>query len=305
MHEPGPAVIDRRQLLVAGGAFGLSACVAPGMAAKPPGPERLAAIEHADGGRLGVFVLDTGSGRSFGWRQDERFCHCSTFKLSLAALVLSEADAERLDLAEAIPYSRADLMGNSPVTEAGVARGALSVVTLTEAAQVTSDNAAANLLLRRLGGPSALTAFWRRIGDRVSRLDSYEPGLNVIPPGTEENSTTPRAMAGAMRRIVLGEVLAPASRARLRGWMEQTRTGASRIRAGLPAAWGVLDKTGTGMRPGAGNKVNDIAVLMPPGRAPIVVTGYYENPRYSEAVRSADEAVLKAVGGWVAEWAAA
>ncbi|MBO0749558.1 MAG: class A beta-lactamase [Porphyrobacter sp.] len=298
-------MIDRRQLLAAGSALGLSVFAGPGLAAKPDFSARLAAIERAAGGRLGAFVLDTGSGKSFGWRQDERFCHCSTFKLSLAALVLREADAGRLDPAEVLPYSRADLLGNSPVTEANLAKGGLPLAALAEAAQEVSDNAAANLLLRRLGGPHALTAFWRTLGDPVSRLDDYEPDLNVIPPGTEKNSTTPRAMAGTLRRIVLGDVLTPASRARLTGWMEQTRTGMSRIRAELPADWRVLDKTGTGMRPGVGNKVNDIAVLLPPRRAPLVVAGYYENPVFSEDTRPADEAVLKSLGALAAEWAGA
>ncbi len=298
-------MIDRRQLLVAGGAFGLAVCVGPALAAKTGRAARLAAIEHAAGGRLGAFVLDTDSGKSFGWRQNERFCHCSTFKFSLAALVLREADAGRLDLAEVVPFSRRDLIEYSPVTEANAGKGGMSIAALAEAAEVVSDNGAANLLLRRLGGPGALTKFWREIGDPVSRLDGYEPEINVIPPGTEENSTTPRAMAETMRKILFGDVLTVASRVRLRGWMEHTRTGQQRIRAGLPAGWTVLDKTGTGMRPVIGNKVNDVAVLLPPGRAPLIVTGYYENPLYSPDVRTADEAVLARLGGVAAEWAGA
>ena len=124
----------------------------------------------------------------------------------------------------------------------------------------------------------------------------------MIPPGTIENSTTPAAMAQTMARIVTGDVLAPASRARLRDWMGRTRTGVRRIAAGVPQGWQVLDKTGTGMRPGEGNKVNDIAVLLPPGRAPLVVTAYFENPVFSEDTRPSDEAVLKQVGALVAEW---
>lgn len=266
---------------------------------------RLRDVERAAGGRLGAFVLDTASGRSFGWRSDERFCHCSTFKLSLVAMALREADAGRLDLAETLAFSRADIVDHSPVVEENLAKGGLPILALAEAVQIISDNAAANVLTRRLGGPDAVTRFWREIGDHKSRLDDYEPAVNVIPPGTEKNSTTPRAMAETVQRIVLGDVLSGASRERLRGWMAATESGLDRIRAGIPANWRGLDKTGTGMRPGIGNKTNDLAVLVPPGgRPPLVVVGYFENPSFSEATRPQDEAVLKTLGEIAVAWGA-
>ena len=185
-------MIDRRDFTLSIGAtMLLSGCVGTRTGTLPD-PEasgtdpvaRLRVLERAAGGRLGAFVLDTGSGRSFGWRADERFCHCSTFKMSLAAMVLRAGDAGHLDLNEAIVFSRADLVAYAPVVERNLAKGRLPILTLAEAAQVTSDNAAANLLLRRLGGPEAMTRFWQEIGDGTSRLDDYEPALNVIPPGT-------------------------------------------------------------------------------------------------------------------------
>ncbi len=264
---------------------------------------RLRATESAVDGRFGAFVLDTGSGRSFGWRADERFCHCSTFKLSLAAFALQESDAGHLDLSEQLSFSRSDIVAYSPVVENNLARGRLPILALAEAIQVTSDNAAANILMRRLGCPRALTGFWRGIGDTRSRLDGYEPDINVIPPGGEENSTTPRAMAETVRRIVLGDVLSRSSRARLRGWMAATRSGLHRIRAGVPAGWQCLDKTGTGMRPLIGNKTNDLAVLFPPdGGSPLIVVGYFENPSYSEDVRAEDEAALATLGEVAVAW---
>lgn len=266
---------------------------------------QLRGLEQASGGRLGAFVLDTGTGQSFGWRADARFCHCSTFKMSLAAMALRESDTGRLDLAEPLAISQADIVAYSPFLEENLSKGRLSILALAEAAQIVSDNAAANVLLRRLGGPAALTQFWRDIGDSVSRLDDYEPAMNVIPPGTEENSTTPRAMAETVRRIVCGDVLAASSRDRLRGWMAATQSGLDRIRAGLPAGWQGLDKTGSGMRPGIGNKTNDIAVLLPPGGgSPLIVTGYVENPVFSDAVRAEDEAVLKKLGELAVSWSA-
>jgi len=296
-------MMNRRDVMLAiGASLVLADRVDAGTHMRNP-TARLRAIERASGGRLGAFVFDTGSGRSFGWRADERFCHCSTFKLSLAAMALREADAGRLDPMETLPFSRADIVAYSPVVEENLDKGTLPILALAEAVQVTSDNAAANVLMRRLGGPDAVTQFWRDIGDAVSRLDGYEPAINVIPPGTEENSTTPRAMAGTVRRIVLGDVLRTASRDRLRGWMAATQSGSKRIRAGLPAGWHGLDKTGTGMRPGVGNKTNDLAVLMPPGgRSPLIVTGYFENPNFSEDVRPADETTLKTLGRVAVTW---
>src|SRR5690606_23289228 len=187
-------MIGRRGFTLGAGAT-LCAPAFGGLRGTVAGPVAgLQALERQAGGRLGAFVLDTGSGRSISLRSDERFCHCSTFKLSLAAMALHEADAERIDLDEPLAFGRADLQFHSPVIEANLGKGALTVAALAEAIQVTSDNAAANVLMRRLGGPEALTRFWRGLGDGVSRIDGYEPEINVIPPGTEENSTTPRAM---------------------------------------------------------------------------------------------------------------
>ena len=296
-------MIDRRAFTLAAGVSILSPGIARAAATDPVA--QLRALEQDAGTRLGAFVLDTRTGRHFGWRADERFCHCSTFKLSLAALALREADAGRLDLAEPLAFSRADIVGYSPVVEANLRHGRLPIVRLAEAIQVSSDNAAANVLLRRLGGPPAVTRFWRTLGDDVSRLDSEEPGVNVIPPGTQENSTTPRAMAGTVRRIVLGNVLSTPHRRLLQGWMAATRSGLHRIRAGVPADWRALDKTGTGMRAGVGNKTNDLAVLIPPRGGALVVAGYVERSSFSEDVQPADEAALRRLGAIAAAWSIA
>jgi beta-lactamase class A len=296
-------VISRRDLALGLGAAALLQTEAGATVASSEPRAWLRDLERSSGGRLGAHVHDVGTGRSFGWRADERFCHCSTFKLSLAAMILREADAGRLDPTEPVSFSKLDLVGHSPVVEQHLVVGRLSILDLAEAVQVTSDNAAANLLLRRLGGPGALTRFWRDIGDTVSRIDSYEPDVNVIPPGTDGNSTTPRAMAGTVRQIMVGDVLKPSSRNRLSDWMAATRTGLGRIRAGLPPDWQGLDKTGTGMREGIGNKTNDLAVLMPPNdRAPMIVVGYFEHPVFSKDTRPADEAVLRSLGQQAAAW---
>ena len=303
-------MIDRRGFALGGALVVLAGCAA--RSSSPASDEAqtaaaraaLSQIEAAHGGRLGAFVLDTGSGTSFGFRQGERFGMCSTFKLSLAALVLREADAGRLDLDEVMHFVAADLLPHSPVTGEHVAQGGMTVAALAEAAQLTSDNLAANLLLRRVGGPEALTRFWRDLGDTTSRADRYEPAMNLVPPGEVRDTVTPEGIARSAAKFVLGDVLAPASRARLNDWMARTETGKRRIRAGLPADWRGGDKTGTGATPAMANKYNDIAVLFPPdGRAPLVVTAFYEADGFYDDTRPQDEAALRQVGEVAVRWA--
>jgi beta-lactamase class A len=288
----------------------LAACV-DGVSPEPAAPATeltrleaaLAELEAQAGGRLGAFVLDTGNGQSFGWRQSERFGMCSTFKLSLAAFLLRESDAGHIDLNEVIPYTEADLMFVSPVTKENVARGGMTIVALAEATQITSDNAAANLLLKRIGGPEKITAFWRELGDVDSRLDRYEPELNLVPPGEQRDTITPAGIARSVAAFVVGDALKAESRALLRKWMADTKTGLRRIRAALPPGWEAGDKTGTGNFRGQGNKYNDLAVLYPPAnRAPLVVIACYEAREYFDGMKLEDETVLRRVGELAVQW---
>ncbi len=315
---------DRRSFLFGLGSLALLGCsggekspVAPGgKAADDVLRAALAAIEKEAGGRLGAFVLDTGSGRGVGHREGERFGMCSTFKLSLAALIFREADAGRLRLDERLAFTRADLVPHSPVTELHADEGGMTVEALAEAAQTTSDNTATNTLLARIGGPAAITAFWRELGDTGSRLDRIEPQMNLVPAGEVRDTVIPEGIARVAARITTGDVLSPASRARLIEWMERTETGKKRIRAGLPAGWRGGDKTGTANAPGMPNKTNDIALLMPPGgarpplgdavptlRAPIVVVGFLEADGAYDDVRPGDEAALAKLGSAAVTWA--
>jgi beta-lactamase class A len=250
---------------------------------------RLAALEARAGGRLGVAVLDTGSGRRLGHRGGERFPLCSTFKVLLAGAVLARVDAGQEALDRRLSYSQADLLDYAPVTTAHVAEGGLTVRDLCAAAVEVSDNTAANLLLRTLGGPGAITAFARSLGDPVTRLDRTEPTLNTALPGDPRDTTTPTALVDTLRALLLGPALKLASRQRLEGWMAACTTGRNRLRAGLPADWSVGDKTGSGER----GTVNDVAILRPPHRAPILVAVYYTG---SSAPMEDRNAVLAEVG---------
>ena len=224
----------------------------------------LAALESRFGRRLGVYVRDTGTGAAIAYRADERFAMCSTYKVLAAAAVLHrDTDAE---LDGRIAYGRAEVVEDSPVTAAHAGAG-MTLAQLCQAAVSHSDNTAGNLLLAQLGGPGGVTAYARSLGDTVTRLDRTEPDLNEATPGDVRDTTSPRAIAADLQAVVLGSALALASRRLLTQWLVGDETGAGRIRAAVPAGWTVADKTGTG-RYGTDN---DVAVLWPPARPPIVI----------------------------------
>ena len=232
---------------------------------------------------------------------------CSTFKLVLAAMVLDRAAAGGRALDARLSAGPGDLLAHAPVVKAAVdaaaARGEtaaeLTLAELAEAAQTTSDNAAANLLLRDLGGPSAFTAFARAHGDATTRLDRFEPEMSDIRSGDVRDSTTPRAMAQFVARL-FGGALAPSPRQTLRRWMIATTTGAARVRHGLPTDWLAGGKTGTGGGDGVTVQCNDVVWIEPPGRAPLVVAVYYDTHVVGDWPSDADEEVLAEVGRLVA-----
>ncbi|AXB49126.1 class A beta-lactamase [Amycolatopsis albispora] len=214
--------------------------------------------------RLGLYALDTGSGKSVAFRADERFAYASTFKALAAAAVLDNTTPQQLD--EVVHYTADDMLENSPISKQHLDTG-MTLRDLCDAAIRYSDNTAGNLLLRRLGGPAGLDAALTAIGDDVTSADRYEPDLNSAIPGDTRDTSTPRAMAGNLRQYVLGDALAEDDRTLLTDWLRRNTTGATVIRAGVPADWIVGDKTGSGYYGGR----NDIAVLWPPNRAPIVM----------------------------------
>ena len=280
--------------------------IASALARTPVAPPqvRLKSLEDATkGGRLGVAILDTAFGGVVGHRLDERFGMCSTFKLPLAAAVLHKADKGEIMLDEVIPYSKSDLVPHAPVTEPNLAKGGMTIRDLAEAAQKTSDNVAANLLLKRLGGPDAVTKLWRGWGDQITRIDRYEPEMNRMKPGDLLDTTTPYAIATLMEKFLTGDVLKPESRNTLVRWMVDTQTGVKRLRAGLPQDWKSGDKTGTltGLKD-VGNKTNDIAIAWPPGHPPVIVTAFFESAYQGEDIRDEDQRVLADVGRIAAGW---
>lgn len=223
-----------------------------------------AALEEQYGARVGLVAIDTADGSSTGYRADERFAFASTNKAFIAAAVLARSSSDDLDVV--VHYDRSDLLSYAPVTSQHVDEG-MTVRALVDAALRQSDNTAANLLVERLGGVGGVSRWLRAIGDDVTRVDRVEPDLNTAVPGDPRDTTTPAQSAADLRAVLLGDALDPDDRALLRSAMAGTTTGDGTIRAGVPDGWSVADKTGTasyGVR-------NDIAVVQPPGRDPIVL----------------------------------
>jgi beta-lactamase class A len=251
----------------------------------------LAALETKSKGRLGVAILFP-SGQRITHRADERFPMCSTFKFLAAALVLQRVDQGKEHLDRAIPYSKADLVTYSPETEKHIGTtgssmtgaASMSIADLCKAAVTLSDNTAANLLLSSFGGPPAITAFARSLGDTMTRLDRNETTLNESIPGDPRDTTTPTAMLRNLQTILLGSVLSAASRDQLTQWLLACQTSAAKFRAGLPKDWKVADKTGSGDH----GSNNDIGILYPPGNAkPILVASYLTETTLSTDERNA------------------
>ena len=231
---------------------------------------RIAAIEKRIGGRIGVATLDTSNRKRLDYRAEERFPMCSTFKFLAAAAVLKRVDEKKEKLDRFVSYGAKDILEYAPVTKEHLKEGGMTLSALCAAAIEQSDNTAGNLLLNAIGGPAGLTNFARSLGDRVTRLDRMEPELNSAIPGDERDTTTPAAICSDMQRLLLGDALSEASRRQLEDWLQRNQTGGQTIRAGVPKNWIIGDKTGRG----SNGAMNDIAIMRPPGRTPIVLAIY-------------------------------
>jgi len=283
---------DRRSVLTGLGALGVAGCVRAGTAPAEPAVVAteafdLSALERDNGGRLGFVAHDVGSGRRLAWRGEERFVYCSTFKMFLAAATFLRVQAgeERLD--RQIPITAADMINHAPVTEPAIG-GSLSVEALMKGTVEVSDNPAANLLLKAMGGLEPMRAFYRSLGDDSTTVDRFEPEMNRLDG--DKDTITPLSSAANLKRLLIDDdtPLSASHKATLLRWMIDTPTGPDRIKAGLPAGWTAAHKTGTG---GYG-PTNDLGVLYPPTGAPVIVAVYYHAAAAQPASRH--EAVIAA-----------
>lgn len=268
--------------------------VAGGMATRPAAgataglQEKLAALEARLGARLGAVILDTATGREWRHRPDERFPMCSTFKLLACGAVLARVDAGEENLDRRIRFQPAELVTYSPVTETQAGGDGMTLAEICGAAMTQSDNTAGNLILASLGGPGGVTAFARSLDDRATRLDRWETELNEATPGDPRDTTTPAAMAANLHALLLGDCLSPAGRAQLAAWLADNRTGDAKLRAGVPDGWRVGDKTGGGDH----GTMNEVAVVWPPDRAPLLVSIYMTGTEASFDDRNAAIAAI-------------
>ena len=248
---------------------------------------KLAALENRHGGRICVSIVDLASGKRIEHRANERILMCSTFKALAAAFVLARVDKGEEQLDRRIAFTKKDFVATgSPVTQAHLGGDGMTMAELCDAAVTRSDNTAGNLILASFGGPSALTAFFRTLGDEISRLDRIETELNYHDgPGDTRDTTTAAAMLENLRKLLFTDLLSGPSRSQLAAWLINNKTGDTRLRAGFPKNWLVGDKTGTnGDKDG---NANDIAVAWPPDRAPIIVSAFCEIPSISADERNA------------------
>ena len=245
----------------AGVMFGRSTAVAQPVSSMDA---QIEALQQQWNATIGVYAVNPANGRTVTFRDGELFAMCSTFKAYLAAAVLRRADRGELSLQDTVAVNQSDILPNSPVTEPAVG-SSLTLSELCRGALQQSDNAAANLLLRTLGGPQAVTDFARDIGDERTRLDRWETELNSALPGDPRDTSSPRALGDGFVRLLTGDALAEPSRRQLDEWMRANQT--SSMRAGLPDGWSTADKTGSGDY----GSTNDVGIAYGPGGEQLVL----------------------------------
>lgn len=235
-----------------------------------PIEQKLAALEASlDDGKIGVFAVNTANKQQIQYRASEHFPIQSTFKVMAVSATLKQSMADKQLLQQKITYTKKDLVFWSPITEKHLVDG-MTLYDLCSAAMMYSDNTATNLIMKQLGGPQAVTAFARSIGDNTFQINSWEPNLNSAPNDLRDTST-PIAMEKSLQKLTHGGVLDSPQREQLISWMKANTTGNALIRAGVPKGWIVADKTGSGNDYGISN---DIGIIWPSNCAPIIIAIY-------------------------------
>lgn len=218
--------LSRRNVLI--GSLVAAAAVGAGVGGAAPAlaapiDDQLAELERRDNVLIGLYASNLDSGRRITHRADQMFAMCSTFKGYAAARVLQMAERGEISLDNRVFVDADALVPNSPVTETR-AGAEMTLAELCQAALQRSDNTAANLLLKTIGGPAAVTAFARSVGDERTRLDRWEVELNSAIPGDPRDTSTPAALAVGYRAILAGDALSPSQRGLLEDWMRANQT---------------------------------------------------------------------------------
>ncbi|WP_411730796.1 class A beta-lactamase [Peribacillus sp. CSMR9] len=226
--------------------------------------EKFKQLEKEYDARLGVYAIDTGTKETVEFRENERFAYASTFKALAAAVLLKQNPISVLE--EIRTFTNEDIVTYSPITEDFVNKG-MSLGKIAEAAMQYSDNTAGNLLFEELGGPDGFEKALRESGDTITMADRIEPDLNEAIPGESRDTSTPKALATTLEVFGISEYLPADKQEIFTNWLKGNTTGDSLIRAGVPESWEVGDKSGAG---GYGTR-NDIAIVWPPNREPIII----------------------------------
>jgi beta-lactamase class A len=284
--------VDRRALIAGGLGLGaglaLTAC-SPRREAEIPAEAQpdlfLSDLEARHGGRLGLAALDVGAGRRTLWRGQERFPFCSTFKPFLASATLERVQRDEEQLDRPVRITRADMVPHAPVTEAAVGR-TLTIRELMQAAVEVSDNPAANILIREMGGIAVWRSWWPTFGDTTTVISRLEPDLNTALPNDPRDTCLPEQTLANIREMAFSDRLTPENDALLQGWLTTSPTGANRIKAAAPEGWTVAHKTGTG----ANGTANDVAMLTPLSGSPVIIAAYFTGA--TEATEDQRDAVI-------------
>lgn len=250
-------------------------------------------LEKKFDARLGVYAIDTGTNETISYRPNERFAFASTYKALAAGVLLQQNSIDTLN--EVIKFTKEDLVDYSPITEKHIDTG-MTLGEIAEAAVRYSDNTAGNILFHKIGGPKGYEKALRQMGDRVTMSDRFETELNEAIPGDIRDTSTAKAIATNLKDFTVGNALPDDKRKVLTDWMKGNATGDKLIRAGVPTDWEVGDKSGAGSY---GTR-NDIAIVWPPNRAPIIIAilsskdekeATYDN----QLIKEAAEVVIDAI----------
>ncbi|SIN92045.1 beta-lactamase class A [Parasphingorhabdus marina DSM 22363] len=261
----------------------------------------IAAIEKQTGGRVGVALTSRSGETDFSWRGGERFAMCSTFKAPLAFALFDAVEKRDLDLDARFALKKSDLVPYAPYVEKRLAEDQpVSFMQLAKAAVAISDNAAANLILKAIGGPAGFTRFVRNHGDEITRLDRIEPFLNENKPDDPRDTTSPEAFASLMHSLMIARPKHKHSTT-VYDWMANSPTGRNRIRLGLPYGWPVGTKTGTAA---GGIAVNDVAIFWPSfsgygGDEPRILSVYWDRPTVSRVETELAMARIAKIAAWL------
>ena len=291
---------DRRTLIGGAGALALVGCYPrrdEPQAEEAPQPFLLNDLEERHGGRLGVAALDVGSQRRVSWRGQERFAFCSTFKAFLAVATLERVQREEEQSDRAVAVTRADMIPHAPVTEKAIGR-TLTIRELMQAAVEVSDNPAANILIREMGGIAVWRSWWPTFGDTTTVISRLEPDLNTALPNDPRDTCLPDQTIANIRELAFSDRLTPEHDQLISGWMIASPTGPNRIKAGAPQGWTVAHKTGTG----SNGATNDIGMLTPLSGSPVLMAAYFTgapeatDDQRDAVIAEATRRALKALG---------